>query len=81
MNKYANVYAWSLSSSLPEAFQHGLILAHRKFIGNEQLQITFTAALGAGVQIDVWDFGQSVFEYGSNYAKEMALYIKIILSI
>ena len=69
----AYVYAWSFSSTLPEALQHGLLLGHRKFIGNEQLQITFTSALASGVQIDVWAFCQSVFEQGANYVKAMAL--------
>ena len=50
----ANCYCWALSSNLPEAIQKGLLLGHRKFIGNEQLQITFTGSLGAAEQIDVW---------------------------
>ena len=44
-------------------------------MGNEQLQITFTSALGAGVQIDVWAFCQSVFEQGASYVKAMALWL------
>ena len=49
----ANVYCWSFSSNLPEALQKGLLLGHRKFIGNEQLQITFTGYLGPAVQFDI----------------------------
>ena len=69
----ANVYAWSFSSNLPEALQNGLLLGHRKFLGNEQLQITFAASLSAAVQVDVWAYCQSVIEQGANYVKVMAL--------
>ena len=69
----ANVYAWSFSSNICEALQHGLLLGHRKFLGNEQLQITFTGSLAAGVQIDVWAYCQSVFEQGATYVKCVAL--------
>ena len=69
----ANVYCWAFSSNLPEALQKGLLLGHRKFLGNEQLQITFTASLGAAVQIDVWAYCQSVLEQGASYVKVMAL--------
>ena len=73
VNNSGNVYAWSFSSSLPEVLQHDLLLGHRKLLGNEQLQITFTSALSAGVQIDVWAFCESLFEQRSNYVKAMAL--------
>ena len=56
----ANVYCWSYSSNLPEALQNGLFLGHQKFIGNEQLLITFTGSLGAGIQDDVLAYCQSV---------------------
>ena len=69
----ANVYGWSLSSNISEALENGILLGHRKFLGNEQLQITFTASLTATVQIDVWAFCQSIFEQGANYVKVMAL--------
>ena len=69
----ANVYCWSFSSNLPEALQKGLLLGHKKFIGNEQLQITFTSSLGAAVQIDVWAYCQSIIEQGASYVKVMAL--------
>ena len=73
VNNSPNVYAWLFSSSLPEALQHSLLLGHRKLLGYEQLQITFTGALRPGVQKDVWAFCQSVFEQGSSYVKAMAL--------
>ena len=69
----ANVYCWSFSSNLPEALTNGLMLGHRKFYGNEQLQITFTSSLGSNVQIDVFAYCQSVLEQGANYIKVMAL--------
>ena len=69
----ANVYGWSFSSNICEALENGLLLSHRKFLGNEQLQITFTGSLSASVQVDVWAYCQSVFEQGANYVKVMAL--------
>jgi len=69
----SNVYAWSFSSNISEALENGLLLGHRKFLGNEQLQITFTGSLAANIQVDVWAFCQSVFEQGGNYVKVMAL--------
>ena len=69
----ANVYGWSFSSNICEALENGLLLGHRKFLGNEQLQITFTSSLSAAVQVDVWAFCQSVFEQGGSYVKCMAL--------
>ena len=65
----ANVYAWSFSSNICEALENGLLLGHRKFLGNEQLQITFTGSLASNIQVDVWAFCQSVFEQGGNYVK------------
>ena len=72
-NTNANVYCWSFSSNLSEALQHGLLLGHRKFLGNEQLQISFTGSLGANVQIDVFAYCQSTLEQGANYVKVYAL--------
>ena len=69
----ANVYGWSFSSNICEALENGLLLGHRKFLGNEQLQLTFTGSLSSAVQVDVWAYCQSVFEQGSNYVKVMAL--------
>ena len=69
----ANVYAWSFSSNISEALENGLLLGHRKFLGNEQLQLTFTASLSTSIQVDVFAFCQSVFEQGGSYVKVMAL--------
>ena len=73
VNNGANVYCWSFSSNLPEALANGLLLGHRKFLGNEQLQLTFTGSLAANVQVDVFAFCQSVIEQGAGYVKVMAL--------
>ena len=69
----ANVYAWSFSSNISEALENGLLLGHRKFLGNEQLQLTFTASLSTSIQVDVFAFCQSIFEQGGSYVKVMAL--------
>ena len=73
INNGSNVYAWAFSSNICEALSHGLLLGHRKFLGNEQLQITFTSSLASAVQVDVFAYCQSVFEQGSSYVKAMAL--------
>ena len=73
VNNSANVYCWSFSSNLPESLANGLMLGHRKFQGNEQLQITFTSSLAAAVQVDVFCYCQSILEQGANYVKVMAL--------
>lgn len=73
VNNGSNAYCWSFSSNLPEALANGSLLGHRKFLGNEQLQISFTASLLANVQIDVFAYCQSVIEQGAGYVKVMAL--------
>ena len=72
----ANVYCWAFSINFPKALHKGLLLGHGKFIGNEQLQITFSDSLGAGVQTNVWAYCQSVLEQEFLYVKIMALSIK-----
>ena len=72
-NNGSNAYCWSFSSNLPEALANGSLLGHRKFLGNEQLQITFTGSLAANIQVDVFAFCQSVIEQGAGYVKVMAL--------
>ena len=69
----ANIYAWSFSSNPTEALHKGLLLGHKKFVGNEQLQVTFTAALTAAVQIDVFAYCQSAIEQAAGYVKVYAL--------
>ena len=73
VNNNANVYCWSFSSNLNEALLNGLLLGHRKFLGNEQLQISFTASLASAVQVDVFAYCQSTLEQGANYVKVYAL--------
>ena len=73
INNSANVYCWSFSSNLPEALAHGVLLGHRKFLGNEILKLTFTGVSAASLQIDVWAFCQSVIEQGAGYVKVMAM--------
>ncbi len=67
------VYAWSFSSNISEALENGLLLGHRKFLGDEQLQLTFTGSLAANIQVDVFAFCQSVLEQGGSYVKVRAL--------
>ena len=46
---------------------------HRRFVGNEQLQINFTGSLAAAVQIDVFAYCQSAIEQASGFIKVYAL--------
>jgi hypothetical protein len=69
----ANVYCWSFSSNPVLALEKGLLLGHKKFTGSEQLQITFTGALAATNQVDVWAYTQSAIEQGAGYVKVYAL--------
>jgi len=69
----SNVYCWSFSSNPQEALHKGLLLGHRRFVGNEQLQISFTGSLAAPVQIDVFAYCQSAIEQGAGVFKVYAL--------
>jgi hypothetical protein len=69
----ANVYCWSFSSNPVLALEKGLLLGHRRFQGNEQLQLNFTSALAAAVQVDVFAYSQSAIEQGAGFVKVYAL--------
>jgi hypothetical protein len=69
----ANVYCWSFSSNPVLALEKGLMLGRKKFLGNEQLQISFTASLSAAVQVDVFAYCQSTVEQGAGFVKVYAL--------
>ena len=69
----ANVYAWSFSSNVVQALHSGLLLGHKRFQGNEQLQLNFTGSLSAAVQVDVWAYCQSAIEQGAGFVKVYAL--------
>ena len=73
VDKNANVYCWSFSSNPVMALEKGLLLGHRRFVGNEQLQISFTGALAAANQIDVFAYCQSAIEQGAGFVKVYAL--------
>jgi hypothetical protein len=73
VNNGANVYAWSFSSSPQEALKDGLLLGSRRFIGSEQLQLTFPSALAANVQVDVFALTESMLKQDANTVRVMAL--------
>jgi hypothetical protein len=73
VDKNANVYCWSFSSNPVMALEKGLLLGHRRFVGNEQLQISFTGSLAAAVQVDVFAYCQSAIEQGAGFVKVYAL--------
>jgi hypothetical protein len=69
----ANVYCWSFSANPVQALEKGLLLGHRRFLGNEILQLSFTASLSSAVQVDVFAYCQSAIEQGAGFVKIYAL--------
>ena len=53
VNNGANVYFYAFSADPSSAARSGASYGAHRFMGNEQLQITFTGSLAANVQIDV----------------------------
>ena len=72
-NNGANVYVWSFSASCVETATTGVDINTYRFTGNEQLQITFTGALGAGVTVDVYAHMASVVEVSHNAVKKLSI--------
>ena len=72
-NNGANVYIWSLSASCVKTASTGVDLNTYKFTGNEQLQITFTFALGAGITVNVYAHMASVVEVSHNAVKKLSI--------
>ena len=73
INNNANVYIWSFSASSVETAETGVDMNCYRFTGNEQLQITFTGALGASITIDVYAHMSSVVEVSSNSVRKISL--------
>ena len=69
----ANVYVWSFSASCTENAITGVDINTYRFTGNEQLQITFTGALAAGVTVDVYAHMASVVEVNHNAVKKLSI--------
>ena len=59
--------------SCTETAQSGVDLNTYKFTGNEQLQITFTSSLVAGVTVDVYAHMASVVEVSHNAVKKLSI--------
>lgn len=69
----ANVVCWSFSADPMEALTYGKALGSRRFIGSEQLQITYTAALSNAVQLDVYALCETVLEMSPTLIRVMPL--------
>ena len=67
------MFMWSFSASCVETASTGVDLNNYEFTGNEQLQITFTGALGAGVTVDVYAHMASVVEVSHNAVKKFSI--------
>ena len=72
-NNGANVYMWCFSASCTETAQSRVDLNTYKFTGNEQLQITFTGSLAAGVTVDVYAHMASVIEVGTHSVRKLSI--------
>ena len=72
-NNGANVYIWSFSADCIETATTGIDMNTYRFSGNEQLQINFVSALGAGVTIDVYAHMATVVEVSNNAVKKLSL--------
>ena len=72
-NNGANVYIWSFSASCVETAETGVDINTYRFTGNEQLQITFTGSLAAGVTVDVYAHMASLVEVSHNAVKKISL--------
>ena len=72
-NNGANVYLWSFSASCVETAETGIDINTYKFTGNEQLQITFTGSLAAGVTVDVYAHMSSLVEVSHNAIRKISV--------
>ena len=69
----ANFYCWSFSPNIIGAISDGLCIGSRVFTGQESLQINFTSALGATVQVDCYALTESVLEMTSSSIRKIAM--------
>jgi len=72
-NNNANVYIYSFGASPVDTLYSGKVYNQYRFIGSEQLQITFPAVLSSAVQVDVYAFVNSAVEYASTYVKKITV--------
>ena len=73
VNNGANFYCWSFSADPVSALGSGLALTSRKMTGNEQLVLTFPAALTAQVSVDVYAYVESILEMTPASVKKSGL--------
>ena len=69
----ANFYSWSFSPNIIGAISDGLCIGSRVFTGQESLQINWSSALGATVQIDCYALTESVLEMTSSSVRKIAM--------
>ena len=71
----ANVYLYSFCADPIDVMLQGKSSGMHRFLGNEQLQLTFQSTLGASVQVDIFGYNEAVLEIGKNYVerKDFAL--------
>ena len=69
VNNGANVYLYSFSADPSTAAKSGASYGAHRFMGNEQLQITFTGSLAANVQVDVYAKCEALIEQTNYYTK------------
>jgi hypothetical protein len=69
----SNVYSYCFSADPTLAFDSGAFYTTRKFVGAEQLQLTFTGSLGANVQVDVFAYLEAAIEQTNLGVKKLAI--------
>lgn len=62
----ANVYTWSYSANPTDALSTGRCLSAKQHFGSEILTLNFTGVLGAGVQVDLYAYVESLLTMSVN---------------
>lgn len=69
-NNNANVYIYSFSADCSESANNAVSLGAYNFTSSEQLQITFSSALGSAVQVDVFAYVESIVAFTRGTVKK-----------
>ena len=72
-NNNAYVYMYSFGISPDDTIHTGKTYNNHRFIGSEQLQLTFPTVLTSAVQLDVYAHIDSAIEYSSTYVKTVTI--------
>jgi len=68
-----NAYLYSFSADPSAVARYGASYNHHHFVGNEQLQINFSAPIGNNFTVDVFAHVQAVLEVAPTYVSKKTL--------